>query len=283
MLHPIDTTIYRAGTSRGLYFLASDLPAEPSERDAALISIMGSGHPLQIDGMGGGNSLTSKVAIVSASTQRSEFDVDYLFCQVGITERFVDTAPNCGNLMSGVAAFAIERGLVQPHPSDTTCLVRIFNLNSRQASELVIPVYNGRVHYDDIDDMHMQRPSARVGLRFLDTVGSCTGKLLPTGNASDWIDGLKVSIIDSAVPVVFIRQHDVGITGSEAPATLNANTALLDRLERVRLEAGRRMGLGDVSGSVVPKLSLIGPGTETTSFTARCKSSICSRSHSVDT
>lgn len=272
MLQAIEATIYRSGTSRGPFFLASDLPSEREARDAALLSIMGSGHPLQIDGLGGGNSLTSKAAIVSKSVHGSAFDVDYLFCQVGITERSVDTAPNCGNMMTGVAAFAIERGLVKPHPADTTCVVRIFNLNSKQASELIIPVQNGRVHYDDVDEHGLLRPSARVGLRFLDTVGACTGKLLPTGNPTDVIDGLEVSIIDSAVPVVFIRQEDVGITGQESPLLLNADAALLDRLERIRLEAGRRMGLGDVSGSVVPKVSLIGPGKDVTTFTARCES-----------
>lgn len=271
MLQAIDTTIYRAGTSRGLLFLASDLPSATEARDAALLSIMGSGHPLQIDGMGGGNSLTSKVAIVSPSTQSHKFDVDYLFCQVGVAERFVDTAPNCGNMMTGVAAFAIKQGLVKPHTSDTTCLVRIFNLNSKQASELVIPVQQGQVHYDKVDEAGIERPSARVGLRFLDTIGACTGKLLPTGHATDWIEGIEVSIIDSAVPVVFIRQEDVGITGRESPSMLNADIALLSRLERVRLEAGRIMGLGDISCSVVPKLSLIGPGTDITTFTARCE------------
>lgn len=271
MLHTIEATIYRAGTSRAPFFLGSDLPSDPHARDSALMSIMGSGHPLQIDGLGGGNSLTSKVAIVSKSTRGDAYDVDYLFCQVGIAERTVDVTPNCGNVLSGVACFAIERGLVKPHPADATCIIRVFNINSQQGSELIIPVQNGQVLYDEMDEQGLTRPSARVGLRFLDTVGACTGKLLPTGKATDVIDGLEVSIIDSAVPVVFIRQVDVGITGDEPPVVLNSNAALLDRLERIRLEAGRRMGLGDVSGSVVPKISLIGLGSDVTTFTARCE------------
>lgn len=271
MLRAVDATVYRAGTSRGLYLLASHLPSNPDQRDAALLSIMGSGHPLQIDGMGGGNSLTSKVALVSPSAQGPGFDVDFLFCQVGVTERVVDTAANCGNILTGVAAFAIERGLVKPQPSATKCLVRIFSLNSHQACELVIPVQDGQVHYHQLDSVGVERPSAHVNLRFLDTTGACTGQLLPTGSATDCIDGLQVSIVDSAVPVVFIRQADVAVTGLESPTTLNANTALLARLERIRLEAGRRMGLGDVSSSVVPKLSLIGTGTNGTTFTARCE------------
>lgn len=266
----IDATIYRAGTSRGVYLLADDLPSDPARRDAALQSIMGSGHPLQIDGVGGGNSLTSKVALVSASCNR-EHDIDYLFCQVGVTERVVDTAPNCGNIMAGVGAFAVERGLVQPDLQDEACVVRVLNLNSRQICHLSIPVLNGRVHYHDLGEKSYNRPSTRIMLRFEDTTGSCTGKLLPTSSPIDCIDRLQVSIIDAAVPVVFVRQSDVGITGRESPQQLNADVELMTRLERVRIEAGRRMGLGDVSGSVVPKISLIGPGESGSTFTARCK------------
>ncbi|GAC95692.1 methylitaconate delta2-delta3-isomerase [Pseudozyma hubeiensis SY62] len=259
MQNSIDTTIYRAGTSRGIYLLANDLPSDPAHRDAALQSIMGSGHPLQIDGVGGGNSLTSKVALVSASSKSDHHDVDYLFCQVGVTERVVDTAPNCGNVMAGVGAFAVERGLVQPDLRDETCVVRVLNLNSGQLCQLSIPVRHGRVHYHDLGEKSYNRPSTRIMLRFEDTTGSCTGKLLPTSNAVDCIDRLRVSVVDAAVPVVFVRQVDVGITGQESPQELNADVELLTRLERVRIEAGRRMGLGDVSGSVIPKVSLNGP------------------------
>ncbi|KAJ9475215.1 Methylitaconate delta2-delta3-isomerase [Pseudozyma hubeiensis] len=265
----IDATIYRAGTSRGVYLLATDLPSDPERRDAALQSIMGSGHPLQIDGVGGGNPLTSKVALVSASSNSDHHDIDYLFCQVGVTERVVDTAPNCGNIMAGVGAFAVERGLVRPRLEDETCVVRVLNLNSGQLCQLSIPVRHGRVHYHDLGEKSYNQPSTRIMLRFEDTTGSCTGKLLPTSSPIDCIDRLQVSVVDAAVPVLFVRQSDVGVTGREAPQELNADVELLTRLERVRIEAGRRMGLGDVSGSVVPKISLIGPGENGSTFTAR--------------
>lgn len=270
MLHSIKATIYRSGTSRGPYFLARDLPRETTARDAALLSIMGSGHPLQIDGIGGGNSLTSKVAIVSTSSAPG-VDVDYLFAQVGIMERKVDTAPNCGNMMAGVAAFAIERGLVTVNPMARTCLVRILNLNSGQVSELSISVWGGRVHYDEIDVLGIVRPATRVALRFLDTAGAYTGKLLPTGRTSEEIQGLRVSIVDSGVPVVFFKAADLGVVGTESPVELSRDIGLVARIESVRCEAGLRMGLGDVSESVVPKVSLLSPGCDRALLSARCE------------
>jgi 2-methylaconitate cis-trans-isomerase PrpF len=256
-LIPVPCILMRGGTSRGPFFLADDLPRDPAARDRALLDIMGAGHPLQVDGIGGGNPLTSKVAIISRST-RPGVDVDYLFAQVSVTERMVDTKPNCGNMLSAVGPFAIERGLVPVRGEETA--VRIHNVNTAKDIEAVIQTPGGRVRYDgDCRISGVPGTAAPILLGFLDAAGSKTGALLPTGHVREMIDGVEVSCVDMAMPVVFMQAAALGVTGAESPAELDANTALMARMEAIRLQAGERMGLGDVSKSVIPKLTLVAP------------------------
>ena len=251
MLRRIPCVLMRGGTSRGPYLLASDLPADPRQRDAVLLRIMGSPHPLQVDGIGGSNTLTSKVAIVSRSREPGA-DVDYLFAQVSVNEAIVDTKPNCGNMLSGVGPFAIESGLVQAGERET--MVRIFNVNTRTLIEALIQTPGGRVEYEgDTRIDGVAEAAAPIKLTFLDAMGAVTGKLLPTGKVLDVIDGVEVSCVDMAMPVMIMAAEALGKTGKETPAELDADRALFARIEAIRLKAGQLMGMGDVSKLVVPK------------------------------
>jgi 2-methylaconitate cis-trans-isomerase PrpF len=241
----------RGGTSRGPFFLASDLPADRDQRDAVLLSIMGSGHPLQIDGIGGGNPVTSKVAIIGPASVDGA-DVDYLFAQVRTDRQIVDYSPNCGNMLAAVGPFAIEAGLVRASGSST--LVGIHNVNTRKIIEAKVPTQNGEVIYlGDASIDGVPGLAAPIALTFLDAAGAKTGKLFPTGNASDIIQGIAVTSIDCAIPMVLVRAEDVGVSGYEDAAFLSANRELIAKLASIRTEAGRLMGMGDVSDMVIPK------------------------------
>lgn len=251
----IPCVIMRGGTSRGPFLLADDLPSMPHMRDAALLAIMGAGHALQVDGIGGSNPQTSKVAIVSRS-KRADSDVDYLFAQVGIIERTVDTRPNCGNMLAGVGPFAIEAGLVRARPGTTT--VRIHNVNTGANVEAIVQTPGGRVTYDGTTTIPgVPDPAARVDLLFRDFIGAKTGRLLPTGAPCEAIDGIDVSLIDSAVPMMLVRAADLGLA-PDAPWLIEADGLVMKRVEAMRRTAGRRMGFGDVAGSVVPKVGIVG-------------------------
>lgn len=267
MLTPIPCLLMRGGTSKGPFFLADDLPADPETRNAVLLSVMGSPDLRQIDGIGGGDSLTSKVAIVSRS-QRPGIDVDYLFAQVSVSQRAVDTNPNCGNMLSGVGPFAIEQGLVPA--TDPVTPVRIFNVNTGKVIEALVPTPSGEVTYEG--EVHIDGvPGAAAGivLNFLDAAGAKTGKLLPTGQALDIVDGIAVSCVDFSTPIVLVAAADLGISGHESKAELDANAALLARLEAVRQAAARRMGLGDVSASVLPKIAVLAAPARDGSISSR--------------
>jgi len=251
----IPCVLMRGGTSRGPYFLASDLPPDEASRNQVLIEVMGSGHELQVDGIGGGHPLTSKVAIVSRSGVPGA-DVDYLFAQVNVRDRLVDTSPNCGNMLAGVGPFALEAGLVPAQ--DGVSSVRIYNVNTKKLIEARIETPGGRVNYDGnaaIDGV--PGTAAPIHLAFLDAAGAKTGKLLPTGNARDIIAGVTVSCIDAAMPIVAMRAADMGKTGYESPAEFAADREFMARLEALRLEAGAAMGLGDVRKLVIPKPVLV--------------------------
>ena len=253
----IPCMLIRGGTSKGAYFLASDLPSSREERDALLLSIMGSPHPDQIDGIRGGHPLRSKVAIVARSTEPG-VDIDFLFAQVVVDKPLVDTSPNCGNILSGVGPFAIERGLVRAREGSTT--VRVRTLNTGTLAELVVSTPSGAVSYQGearIDGV--PATSAPILVNFVDVAGSVCGSLLPTGHTSDLIEGIRVTCIDNGMPMVLIPAESVGRTGYEGVAQLNADTDLKARLEVLRQAAGPLMGLGDVSEAVIPKLSLIAP------------------------
>jgi 2-methylaconitate cis-trans-isomerase PrpF len=253
----IPCVLMRGGTSRGPYFVASDLPSDPAKRDQVLLAVMGSGHWLEIDGIGGGNPLTSKVAMVSRSNQPGA-DVDYLFAQVKIEERVVDTSPNCGNMLAGVGPFAIEAGLVPAQSGTTT--VRIFNVNTKRLIEARIATPNGVVTYDgDAAIDGVPGTAAPVHLAFLGAAGSKTGKLLPTGSPVDRIGDIEVSCVDAAMPVMIARATDFDKSGYESVSELNGDKAFLQKLERVRIEAGQRMGIPDAKDRVIPKPVLIAP------------------------
>ena len=225
MFHRIPCVLMRGGTSRGPYLLASDLPADPARRDAVLLRIMGSPHPLQVDGIGGASSLTSKVAVVSASRQPGA-DVDYLFAQVSVNEAKVDTKPNCGNMLAGVGPFAIEAGLVAARDPET--IVRIFNVNTSTLVEAVVQTPGGRVEYEgDTRIDGVNDAAAAIKLTFLNAMGAVTGKLLPTGRVLDVIDGVEASCVDMAMPVVIMAAEAFGKTGRETPAELDADRELL--------------------------------------------------------
>ncbi|SMX42396.1 4-oxalomesaconate tautomerase [Actibacterium lipolyticum] len=245
----------RGGTSKGGYFLASDLPRYRAARDAALLGAMGSPDPRQIDGMGGADPLTSKVAVVKKS-ERAGVDVDYLFLQVFVDQPIVTDAQNCGNILAGVGPFAIERGLVAAQDGETPVTIYMENTGQTAVARVQTPggvvKYRGAARIDGVPG-----PAAPVPIEFRDTAGSSCGALLPTGNASDMIDGVSVTMIDNGMPCVILRAEDMGITGRETPAQLEANEALRQRLEEIRLKAGQLMNLGDVTEKSVPKMTMI--------------------------
>jgi 4-oxalomesaconate tautomerase len=250
-------TMLRGGTSRGLYFEAHDLPADPSERDDLLLRLMGTPDPRQIDGLGGATSLTSKVAVVSPSVH-PDADVDYLFLQLGVDEPTVSDQQNCGNILAGVGPFAVERGLVPAGEPDTS--VRIRMLNSDSVAVATFPTPGGQVEYrGDVAIAGVPGAAAPVVLAFADTEGSATGSLLPTGSVRDAIDGIEVTCVDNGMPVAVAMARSFGLTGYETHEQLAADAALLERIDAFRLQAGELMGLGDVAGSSVPKTILLAP------------------------
>ncbi|MBB3861700.1 4-oxalomesaconate tautomerase [Novosphingobium hassiacum] len=247
----------RGGTSKGGYFLKDDLPADTATRDTFLLAVMGSPDPRQIDGMGGADPLTSKVAVVSKST-REGIDVDYLFLQVFVDQAIVTDAQNCGNILAGVGPFAIERGLVQATGDETR--VAIFMENTGQVAVAAVQTPGGTVTYqgdaaiDGVPGTH-----APIPLEFRDTAGSSCGALLPTGNAVDVVNGVAVTLIDNGMPCVVMKAQNLGITGYEDRDWLDNATDLKAQLEAIRLIVGPMMNLGDVKDKSVPKMMLVAP------------------------
>jgi 4-oxalomesaconate tautomerase len=257
MLTAIPATLMRGGTSKGVYFDAHDLPAQTATRDRVLLAVMGSPDVRQIDGLGGAHPLTSKVAVITAAT-RDDADVDYLFLQVAVDKAEVSDAQNCGNILAGVGPWAIEHGYVPA--TDRVTSVRIHMVNSGGIAVAHVPTPGGEVEYQGntrIDGV--PGTAAAIPLDFLDIAGSSCGALLPTGNVVDRVDGIDVTCIDNGMPVVVLRASDFGLTGAEAPADIEANGAIKARVERIRLELGPRMNLGDVTKKTVPKMTLVSP------------------------
>ncbi len=256
----IPCALMRGGTSKGLYFLQSDLPDSIVERDQVLLAAMGSPDIRQIDGVGGAHPLTSKVAIVGPSSH-PDADLDYLFLQVVVDRAQVLDTQNCGNILAGVAPFAIERGLVQAHQDQTEVVIHMVNTRSLCRATVQTPggkvEYDGKARIDGVPGTH-----APIPLDFLDVEGSSCGALLPTGQAEDEVDGVPVTCIDNGMPVVLLLAESLGISGYETPDQLEANAELKARLEAIRLALGPRMNLGDVTHKTVPKMSLIAPARE---------------------
>lgn len=268
----------RGGTSKGAYFNASDLPADQAVRDQVLLAVMGSPDIRQIDGIGGADPLTSKVAIVSAAT-RPDADVDYLFAQVVVNEARVDYGQNCGNMLAGVGPYAIETGMIPVAGEQTR--VAIHMVNTGQIAVATVSTPDGHVDYDGEQRIDgVPGTAAAIPLEFRDTAGSSCGALLPTGNAQDIIDGIAVTCIDNGMPLVLMRAQDLGRSGYETREQLDADTELKQRVEAIRLKVGPMMNLGDVSARTVPKMCLVSPAKEggainTRSFIPhRCHASI---------
>ena len=257
----------RGGTSKGGFFLADDLPAATAGRDALLLRVMGSPDTRQIDGMGGADPLTSKVAVVGKST-RDGVDVDYLFLQVFVDQAIVTDAQNCGNMLAGVGPFAIERGLVSATGDETP--VTVFMVNTGQTAVALcrtpggVLTYKGDARIDGVPGR-----AAPIALQFRDTVGSSCGALLPTGNAIDVIDGVDCTLIDNGMPCVVFKAEDVGATGYEDRDTLDSATVLKAKIEAIRLQAGPLMKLGDVKEKSVPKMMLVAPPAHGGALTVR--------------
>lgn len=252
MSNAIPVMWMRGGTSKGGYFLESDLPAG---RDAALLDIFGSPDTRQIDGIGGADPLTSKVAVVRPS-KREGVDVDYLFLQVFVDQPLVSDAQNCGNILAGVAPFAIERGLVQATHPETT--VAIFMVNTEQTAVVRVQTPNGCVTYKgETEIAGVPGTAAPVAIEFQNTAGSTCGALFPTGNVSETVLDTRMTLIDNGMPCIVLDASDFGISGGEDPADLEVNEPLRARLEAIRLAAGPLMNLGDVSEASIPKLTLV--------------------------
>lgn len=252
---PVPFWFFRGGSSRGPYFRREDLPQDREQLSRVLMAVVGAGHEINIDGLGGGVAITTKVAMLSRSADPG-VDVDYFFAQVGVTERIVDYKPTCGNILAGVGPAAIEMGLV-PIQGDVTRVV-IRSVNTGAKVEAVIQTPDGAVQYaGDVAIAGVPGTSAPIALNFMEVVGSNCGALFPTGQRTEMIEGIEVSCMDVAMPVVMARASDFGLTGHESAETLDANTAFFARMEVIRREAGKRMGMGDVSASVIPKFTIL--------------------------
>lgn len=257
----------RGGTSRGPYFDARDLPSDREHLAEVLISVLGAGNPRNIDGLGGGNAVTTKVAILSAASEETA-DVNYFFAQVAVEKREVDFSPTCGNILVGVGPAAIEMGLVPAKGARTELKIRAVNTGALVEAEVLtrdgVVIYDGDTQIDGVPGT-----AAPVALNFLEVTGSRTGAMFPTGHRQEKIDGIDVSLVDVAMPMMIARAGDLGLSGHETQEELDGMPALFERMEALRHEAGRRMGFGDVTQSVVPKIGLIAEPRHGGHFAAR--------------
>lgn len=259
--------IMRGGTSKGAFFVESDLPADVNQRDRLLMQIMGTPDARQIDGMGGAHPLTSKVAIAS-SADDEDIDVEYLFLQLGVEEPIVTDRQNCGNLLAAIGPFSLERGLVYVPNGDAALRIRMRNSGGVAVTRFRVrdgaPVYSGDTAISGVPGT-----AGEIGIDFLDIAGGTTGALLPTGNVVDEIEGVAVTLVDNGMPVVVMRADALGVTGYETCAELESNDDLRASLEAIRLEAGHRMGLGDVADTTIPKLTMVSPAKSGGSVSTR--------------
>lgn len=257
----------RGGTSRGPYFNRADLPDDRETLAKVLLSVIGAGHSINIDGIGGGVAVTTKVAMLSPSDD-DWAEVDYLFAQVSVDEHLVDFKPTCGNILSGVGPAAIEMGIINPKGDETEIRIRAVNTGARVLAKVQTP--GGTMRYDgDTEIAGVPGTAAPIALNFMGVVGSSTGAFLPTGNVRDNFDGIEVTCMDVAMPMVIARAADFGLSGYETVEELDANKDFFRRMEEIRLKAGQAMGMGDVSKSVTPKFGLLAP--------ARDGGTICTR------
>lgn len=256
----------RGGTSRGPYFKRSDLPADEATLARTLIAVVGSGHALNIDGIGGGKAVTTKVAMLSVSNDEWA-DIDYFFAQVSVEDKLVDFKPSCGNILAGVAPAAMEMGLITPSGPTAQVKIRAVNTNARIIANIQTP--SGPSYSGDTAIAGVPGTGSPIELKFMDTVGGATGAFMPTGGPVEVFDDVSVTCMDVAMPMVIAKASSFGLTGYESVAELDANAAFMSRMESVRVQAGRAMGLGDVSQSVAPKFGLLAPARDGGSITVR--------------
>lgn len=247
--------VMRGGTSKGAYFLEDDLPDDAADRDDLLLRLMGTPDPRQIDGIGGAHPLTSKVAVVGPARD-GRSSVEYLFLQLGVDEPIVSDRQNCGNLLAGVGPFAVERGLVEAPDGEFSIAIHMRNFDSRATATFQVvagaPAYSG-----DVSISGVPGTAGPIRLDFEDLAGSTTGALFPSGAVVDVVEGVECTLVDNGMPVVVIRAEDLGVTGHETCAELEANDPLREKLEDIRLAAAANMNLGDVTDATVPKLTLV--------------------------
>ncbi len=267
MQRGIPYVFMRGGTSRGPYFRREDLPEDLETLANVLISAVGSGHALNIDGIGGGAAVTTKVAMLSKSQSDTAY-IDYFFAQVSVEDKLVDFKPTCGNIMSGVGPAAIEMGLIEPRQDITDIRINAVNTGAQVKARVQTPggnlTYTGETEIAGVPGC-----AAPIELTFMGVVGSSTGAFLPTGNLQDSIDGIDVTCMDVAMPMVIARAGDFGLSGHESAQELDANTEFFARMEAIRIKAGAMMGMGDVSSSVTPKFGLLAPSQVPGTIAAR--------------
>lgn len=269
----VPVCVMRGGTSKGVFVNAKHLPDDVVKRDKYLLAIMGSPDPRQIDGLGGAHSLTSKVGIVSCSDGK-QYDLEFLFAQLQPDSAFVDTEPNCGNMLAAVVPFALETGMVSAKENVTT--MRVLTKNTGMISEITVETPNGRVNYEGESRIDgVPGTSSPIYIKFLDTEGSICGSLFPTGQKRDVFtlsngEKIEVTCIDNGMPMVLIRAKDFGLTGYESPEIYNKNKLLKEKINELRLVVARKMGLGDVSDKNYPKMCLLAPAISGGTIHTRC-------------
>ena len=251
----IPAVYMRGGTSKGLLFNHNDLPKDKFKLDKYLLAAMGSPDLRQINGIGGATSVTSKVCIISKSKQKN-VDIDYLFAQVIVDKAKVDYGPTCGNMLSAVGPFSIEKGFIDAEENETKINIR--SVNTGSIIEAVVPTPNKKLKYmGDFEIDGVPGKGAPILLKFKNIVGGATGKMLPTGTPLITVNGIEVTCLDISMPIVMAKASDFGIIGNETSNELNNNLELLNKIEEIRVIAGVQMGLGDVSGKVIPKFALL--------------------------
>ena len=261
-------TIMRGGTSKGIFVMEKDLPKDPQLRDRVILAIFGSPDIRQIDGLGGADSLTSKLALIQVS-KMPDGDIDYTFGAVGIDKPFVDYSANCGNISSAVGPFAIDQGLVRPEEPFTT--VRIFNTNTQKMINAKVPIRKGKVVSDgDYAIDGVPGTGAKIELTFMDPGGATTGKLLPTGNVTDVVrldtgEEFTLTIVDAGNPTAFARASELGLQGTELPGPFEQEVATKRKLESIREKVAQLMGIP--LNPSIPKISFVGPPQDYKSMT----------------
>lgn len=266
-LRSIPAYLMRGGTSKGLVFHKKDLPNDRNLLTEYLLKIMGSPDIRQINGIGGGTSVTSKVCIISKSLEKN-VDIDYFFAQVEVDRKHVDYTPTCGNMLSALGPFAIEEGLVETRNEITK--VNVKSINTNALITLDVPTPDGKLKYSgDFKIDGVPGTGSQILMNFNNLEGKITGNLFPTGNTVDTFDGVKVTCFDLSTCMIICDAKDFNIIGNESSKELNHNKKLFDRIEKIRLLAGKKMGMGDVKGKVLPKVSLLSKSVNKNSIVSR--------------